>query len=80
MPQVLGEYLQAADLDTYIPAVLRWMQKEGVLDFAEVEGAKLQDLHKELGLPFKSRHRLDICLDLYSQILVKRQIIIESMY
>jgi hypothetical protein len=76
MPELLGEHLQAADLGKYIPAVSRWMEKEGVLDFAELEATDMQDLYEDLGLSTKCRRLFDICLGLYLEVLVRRQ----SMY
>jgi len=74
MPELLGEHLHAANLGKYIPEVSRWMEKEGVLDFAELGAVEMQDLYEELGLSTKSRRLFDICLGLYLEVLVKRQI------
>lgn len=77
MPELLREHLRAANLGTYIPAVSRWMEKEGVLDFAELEATEIQDLYEELNLSTKCRRLFDICLGLYLEVLVKNE---QSMY
>jgi len=73
MPELLAEHLQAADLGQYIPSVSRWMEKEGVLDFAKLDATEIQDLYEELRLSGKCRRLFDICLGLYLEVLVKSQ-------